>query len=231
MKYKDWLNEWLTLYIKFATKERTYKKYQQLTQKYLIPHLGEYGFNELSAQILQGFTVKLLGVGISANTVNGIITVVKSSIKKAVILGIAKYDFSDGITRPKIREKKIKCFTLSEQRKIEAYINNSKNKKLFGILFCLYTGLRIGELLALKWKDFDLNKGIFTVMNTCMDLWQNGSYVKILLPPKTETSYRIIPIPKQLLPRIKELKSYRRRISSLRQRQIRLAGALISKDF
>lgn len=206
MKYKNWLNEWLTLYVKPVTKERTYNKYLRQAQKYIIPYLGEYELDGLTTPILQKFTVGLSDNGLAANTVNSIIAVLKSSVKKAVLLGVAERDFSDGITRPKIREKKIECFTLKEQRKIETYIQNSKNKKVFGILFCLYTGLRIGELLALRWNDFDFNKGIFTVSNTCMDVWQNGSYVKILLPPKTETSCRIIPIPKQILSQIRKLK-------------------------
>lgn len=168
--------------------------------------MGDYNLAELSAHILQKFIVALSDNGLSANTVNGIITVIKSSLKRAVILGVVNREFSDSITRPKIREKKIECFTLQEQRKIENYIQSNKDKKLFGILFCLYTGLRIGELLALKWSDFDLQKCIFTVNKTCMDAWENGRYVKIPLPPKTETSNRIIPIPKQLLPKIKELK-------------------------
>lgn len=54
--------------------------------------------------------------------------------------------------------------------------------------------------------DIDLHKSILSVSKTCIDSWQNGKYVKILLPPKTEMSNREIPIPKQLLPKIKELK-------------------------
>lgn len=77
---------------------------------------------------------------------------------------------------------------------------------MFGIIFCLYTGLRIGELLALKWEDIDLQKSIFTVNKTCMDSWENGKYVKLLEIPKTETSNRVVPIPKQLLSKIRDLK-------------------------
>ncbi len=206
MKYKDWLKEWLEYYVKPTTKERTYNKYSRQTQNYIIPKLGEYKLDELSARILQKFTVGLSEGGLAANTVNGIIAVLKSSLRKAVTLGVAKCEFTKAITHPKPKEKKVNCFTLHEQREMETYILNGKNDKLFGVVFCLYTGLRIGELLALKWEDIDLHKGIFTVSKTCMDSWQNGKYVKVLLPPKTETSNRIIPIPKQLLPKMRELK-------------------------
>lgn len=206
MKYKNWLEEWLEYYVKPTTKDRTYNKYLRQVENHIIPQLGEYDTDELSAHILQKFTVGLLNKGLAANTVNGILSVLKSSLKKAVMLGVAKEEFSNSITRPKTREKKIECFTLNEQRKLESYIRANKDRKLFGVLFCLYTGLRIGELLALKWEDFDLHKGIFTVSKTCIDSWHNGRYIKILQPPKTETSNRVIPIPKQLLSIIKELR-------------------------
>ncbi len=206
MKYKDWLGEWLTLYVQPATKERTYKKYARQAQNHIIPYLGDYEPNELTVPVLQRFTANLTESGLAANTINGIIAVLKLSIKKAVSLGLADREYSSGIIGPKNREKKIECFTLQEQRKMETNILRSKDVKLFGVLFCLYTGLRIGELLALRWKDFDLIKGTVTVSNTCMDAWQSGRYVKILLPPKTENSNRLIPIPKQLLPIVKALK-------------------------
>lgn len=206
MKYKDWLKEWITYYVKPSTKERTCKKYRKQVENHIAPELGEYELEELSEQVLQRFTVGLIENGLAANTVNGIISVLKSSLKQAVILEYASAQCADAIVRPKAREKKIECFTLQEQRKIESFIMNSKTSKLFGIVFCLYTGLRIGELLALKWEDVDLNKGLFNVSRTCIDSWENGQYVKILEVPKTETSERVIPIPKQLLPKIRELK-------------------------
>jgi integrase len=206
VKYKDWINEWLFDYVKPTTKERTYHKYLRQAQTYIIPHLGEYETDELSAQILQKFTVGLAGQGLAANTVKGVIAVVRSSLKKAVMLGIVNREFTSSIYLPKAREKKIDCLTLDEQRKIEHYILHSKNLKLFGVVFCLYTGLRIGELLALKWEDIDLHTGVVVISKTCMDAWRNGKYVKILLPPKTEMSNRVIPLPKQLLPKMKELK-------------------------
>lgn len=206
MQYKKWLDEWLSLYVKPAAKERTYKKYLRQTQNYIIPSLGAYSLDELSAQVLQRFAIELARGGLAANTVNGIITVIKSSLKRAVLLGAAKSECTGGIMRMKTREKKIDCFTLREQRKIETYIRERGTDKLFGVLFCLYTGLRIGELLALKWQNFDLKNGIFSVSETCMDSWQGGKYVKILQPPKTETSNRVIPIPKQLLPEIRQMK-------------------------
>lgn len=208
MKYKQWLDEWLTYYVKPATKERTKEKYRSQIEKHIAPALGEYDLDELSAQVLQRFTVRLTENGLAANTVNGIISVLKSSLKRAVMLGLTNVHCTDAIVRPKAKEKQVESFTKDEQRKLESYIAESKKDKLFGIVLCLYTGLRIGELLALTWQDVDFGKGIITVNKSCRDNWKNGEYRKEIDTPKTENGYRIVPIPKQLIARLKEIKKH-----------------------
>lgn len=206
MKYKDWLNEWLKLYVKPATKIRTYKKYRRQIELHILPALGEYELLELTATVLQRFTVDLSEKGLSANTVNGIISVLKSSLKRAVLLVVADKEYTAAIVRPKQREKQVDCLSKEEQRKIEKYIFEKKKNNLFGVVLCLYTGLRIGEPLALTWDDVDLKNGVITVSKSCHDSWKNGAYVKIIDTPKTDCSARTIPIPKQLLARVKEHK-------------------------
>ena len=206
MKYKDWLEEWLAFYVKPTTKEQTHKKYSRIIQNHIIPHLGNYDLSELSAIVLQNFTVQQMEKGLSANTVNVLLSIIKSSLRRAVSLDIIDKEYTSTIVRPKIREKRVNCFSKEEQRKIESYIIMKKKIKLFGITLCLYTGLRIGELLALEWSDIDLLKGIITISKTCYDSWSNGNYIKIIDTPKTESSQRTIPLPKQIIPRLKEYK-------------------------
>lgn len=78
---------------------------------------------------------------------------------------------------------------------------------MFGVVLCLYTGLRIGELLALEWGDIDFQKGIISVSKSCHDgKDDNGRFARITDTPKTETSEREIPFPKQLIPYVRNLK-------------------------
>ena len=206
MIYKDWLKEWLRLYVKPYVKERTYNKYVKQVDLHIIPLLGDYDMEDLTAAVLQDWSVKLQDSGFSPNTVNSIISRLKDSLKKAVISGVITKEFSGNIIRPKSREKQVDCFNKAEQKKIEQYILAKQKPKLYGFLVCLYTGLRIGELLALTWKDVDLNNGRIIINKSCHDSWINGKYVKIIDTTKTESSERIIPLPKQLLPILKDLK-------------------------
>jgi len=208
MKYKQWLAEWLNNYVRPSKKERTYQKYLKQVNNHIQPILGGYSLDELSAQVLQKFTVLLTDSGLAANTVKGIVSVLKLSVKCAVMSGITNVQCTDAIVCPKSKEKTIACFSRDEQRIIEEHITKGGKDKMFGIVLCLYTGLRIGELLALTWQDVDFGKGIIIVNKSCCDSWKNGEYIKEIDTPKTDNGYRIVPIPKQLIARLKDIKKH-----------------------
>ncbi len=209
MKYIDWLIQWLENYIRPSVKVRTYERYKLIVEQHIKDKIGGVELNDLSPLILQPLITELLqngnkktGKGLSANSVNAIISVIQSSLKTAHLLGLTKEYTADKLKRPKLKEKPVECFTLSEQKQIEQAILNGKKDKLYGIILCLYSGLRIGELIALQWSDIDLTKGILTISKSCHD----GKDGLIIDEPKTATSRRIIPLPKQLLPILRSVK-------------------------
>lgn len=209
MKYIDWLIQWLENYIRPSVKVRTYERYRLIVEQHIKDKTGSIELNNLSPLVLQSFITELLqsgnkktGKGLSANSVNAVISVIQSSLKTAHLLGLTKEYTADKLKRPKLKEKPVECFTLAEQKQIEQAILNGKKDKLYGIILCLYSGLRIGELIALQWTDIDFTKGILTVSKSCHDS-KNGL---IIDEPKTVTSRRVIPLPKQLLPLLKSIK-------------------------
>ena len=213
MKYKDWLNEWLDYYVKPSSKIRTYERYCQIVNLHIIPTLGNYEITEISVIILQRFITDLLTTGnkktkqgLSANFVNTVISVLQSSLKTAHLIGLTTEYVANKIKRPKTVEKQVDCFTVSEQKKIEQYVLSCKKDKMFGVVLCLYTGLRIGELLALTWSDIDFTKGLLFVSKNCHDGNDGQNHIRIIDSPKTVHSRRVIPIPKQLMPLLKNLK-------------------------
>lgn len=209
MKYIDWLIQWLENYIRPSVKVRTYERYRLIVEQHIKDKTGSIELNNLSPLVLQSFITELLqngnkktGKGLSANSVNAVISVIQSSLKTAHLLGLTREYTADKLKRPKLKEKPVECFTLAEQKQIEQAILNGKKDKLYGIILCLYSGLRIGELIALQWSDIDLTKGILTISKSCHD----GKDGLIIDEPKTATSRRIIPLPKQLLPILRSVK-------------------------
>lgn len=203
MKYIDWLDQWLTLCVKPAAKQRTFEKYSRICRTHLAA-LGQYQTDELTANVLQHFVSTRLRC--SPNTANVVISVLKNSLKKAVVYGVTKQEHTSAIMRPRPCEKKIECFTRDEQKAIENYILNSRKYKLVGILLSLYSGLRIGELLALTWSDVDFAMGTISVTKSCHDSYDTNGYHKVIETPKTHCSVRLIPMPKQLVNVLRDAK-------------------------
>ena len=214
MLYREWLLNWLENYIQPSSKRRTYARYKEIVEQHLVIQLGELDLSEINPFVLQCYVTELLkngnlrtGNGLSANSVNSIITVIQNTLKVAYSFGLVNEYIGNKIKRPRSSEKRVECFSMSEQRKIEQYILNEENTRLFGVLLCLYTGLRIGELLALEWSDIDMSKVELRVSKTChYGKDENGVFRRITDAPKTQSSIRTIPIPKQLMPHLRKIK-------------------------
>ena len=98
MYYKTWLNDWIANYIMPAVKSKTFARYVDIVEHHLIPKLGHYDLEELTPFIVQKYISELMqsgnlrtGKGLSANSVNSIITVIQSSLVTAFKFGFVKY--------------------------------------------------------------------------------------------------------------------------------------------
>ena len=213
MKYKEWLSEWLELYVK-PLKHRTYERYKDICNLHIIDQLGDYELDELTPMILQKHINELKAHGnrrnggaLSANFVNSVITVIQSSLKRANELGYTSTYHAGAIQRPRAEECEVKCFTVKEQKAIEKAVLEARKRKMLGVIIALYTGVRIGELLSLEFSAVDMQKHTITVKTTCYESKdENGKYAKMTDSTKSHKT-RVIPFPKQLLPIFKELKT------------------------
>lgn len=213
MKTKEWLDIWLNKYVKHTVKLRTFDKYKYNIEKHINPELGEYQLEELSASVLQDFVLKKLERGnlktgrpLANNSVIGIVNIIKSALALAVSLEIIDKEYSNRIKLPAPTEKPVNAFEKQQQQKLEQFCLYSKKPNYIGIIICLYTGLRIGELLALTWDDIDFANGLMKVDKETYRNKQNGQWNTIIDKPKTKSSIRVIPLPKTLLAKLKEIK-------------------------
>lgn len=205
MKYKNWLLQWMKQ-IRPTIKISTFDRYSDYLRMLVVPNIGDYDLNELTESVLLNFVAEI-SAKYATNTVKNTVGLVNRSILRANNTGVATK------CRPistKVKKKsihKINFLSKPNQKKLERYVFDSieQKPKLFGIIISLYTGLRIGELCALEWSDIDLKEGTIFVNKNCGDKYEGGEYKKHIGTPKTFSSRREIPIPKQLLPQFKKL--------------------------
>lgn len=213
MKLKNWLEVWLNKYTKHTVKLRTYGRYEYIIEKHINPKLGDYELEELSPVLLQDFVLEKIEHGnlktngpLANNSVIGIVNVLKGALGLAKSLEITQKDYTDKIKLPLATEKEVSAFDKVEQDKLVKFCLETKKNNYIGIVICLYTGIRLGELLALTWNDIDFNSGIMNITKTAYRIKENGIPRIVVDKPKTKNSSRIIPLPKQLIEILKKIK-------------------------
>ncbi len=206
MKLKIWLYDWLNKYMQPVIKLKTYVKYKYTIEAHIIPIIGEYELNDLSLNLLQTFFYNKINNGnlinnspLSINTILGIYSILKLALNDANKYGLCNNLDYLNVKLPQRKEKKIEVFNLDEQRTLINYCLNNKKKNYIGIIICLLTGIRLGELLALEWDDVDFVNKTLIISKTAFTINKNGKDEAYINSPKTKTSNRIIPIPNNLL--------------------------------
>lgn len=213
MKFKNWLDIWLEKYVKHSVKSRTYTSYEKMIENHIKPKLGDYELEELLPLVLQDFMLDQFehgnlktGKGLAINSVIILTNLLKLSIAQANEYGVTKVNYATKIRTPFSEATKVTAFERSEQERLEKYCLNSTKTNHLGIVICLYTGLRIGELLALCWSDVDLKSGVMTISKAVYQANVTGKFGIVIDTPKTKTSTRLIPLSKNLVDILKAAK-------------------------
>ncbi|MDR3259073.1 MAG: site-specific integrase [Fusobacteriaceae bacterium] len=191
--FKNWGEEWLDkkrLYIK----ESTFFLYNTNIRKHLTEYFGNYYIDEITNEMLHLFLKKLIKNGASSGTIKNIITLLKSILRTAIDRNlINNQNFK--INSPINKEiKQLSILSISEQKNLMKAILENLNYKTLGIIVCLNTGVRVGELCALQWKDIDLKNKVISITKTIQRISCDGVSRVIITTPKTKTSIREIPI-------------------------------------
>ena len=205
VKFEEIAKKWLEMK-KISIKESTYYNYMFIIDKYLMPTFKDVSLHKLVDYNYNEFVQKLK-INLSVKTVRDIGNVLKSILKYSQ----EEYNFSINlktINMPKLNITKIKVLNKREKGKLERYCLKQNTLKSLGVIVCLYTGLRIGELCALKWEDVDIEEKIIYVRKTLQRIYmekENNSKI-IINSPKTNSSVRRVPINNKLYEILKPLK-------------------------
>ena len=195
--------EWLK-YKKNTVKKSTYYNYSYSVAKYLYPSFA--GKNITKIKNYNNF-IEELSDTLSPKTVRDIVTKLKEIINFYEEEHNTKLNIKK-MSLPKMNKKEIQILSNKEKQKLEKYCIQQNDLKSLGILICLNTGLRVGEVCALRWENIDFETRRIHVEKTIERIYskEENKTIVIIDTPKSMTSIRTIPINSKLYNILKQMK-------------------------
>lgn len=192
---------------RLGIKESTYARYYQIVHTHLIPDLGPVRIEQISAKLIEKYVAQLLESGridgtggLSTKTVGDILVIIKATVEYA---RYSNYPLQCNLDKVYIKQqaKETRVLSAEEQQRLTLILLKDTDLIKFGVLLSLYTGIRIGEVCALKWENFSISNGILSVKETIQRITDTSnnhcvSKTKIVITePKSKCSIRDIPLP------------------------------------
>lgn len=202
--------------IRINVKQSTINTYVTIVNNHIFPIMEKMPVSMITTEFLNQYVIEKMENGrvdgkggLSAKTVQNIISILKSAFKYAEkTYGI--YNPTVSVILPKINKKEIEVLTEKEIKIIQNYCRSQKD--YFSLLFdlCLFTGIRIGEVCALQCNDIDFENGILNIQKTTQRIKnkQGQRKTKVIIDvPKTQKSVRKIPLPQIILSKLQNFMS------------------------
>lgn len=208
MMLGNWLMYWLEMYIRPIAKASTYESYRGHCEKHIIPALGNTKLKDLTSKQLQQFFNEETKTGngktggaLSPKTIRNMRVVLDVALKQALAEELLPSNPIPLTVIKSVRTKKLEVMTDEMQEKLEKYLVDNEDPYHPAIRFDLYTGIRRGELCALRWKDYNEKTGRITIDETVRRLTNYDAKpgepktIMVFNDTKTESSYRELQLP------------------------------------
>ena len=206
---KEFMLQWLDLYVKNQLSPTTVQHYIDQTEKYIIPKFGHVYLQQLKNIDIQKWVFDLqkgsplTGKPLAPKTIKNIMLNLSAAMKKAVMLDLISKNPCDNITMPKLERFEPDVYSMEE---VDKMLDCAKNTDLYlPLMIEICIGLRRGELLALKWHHIDFENGYLTVEENLVTVDNK----RITKAPKTKSGRRSIQIPSTLLDLLHDTKKNR----------------------
>jgi integrase len=173
--------------------------YRNYLKNYIAPYFGDMTVNKLTQEVLQDFVKKQIDNGLSAIVVQSVFNLLKSAVTGQNQIW--------SVVLPKVVKHQAEFLSLPEQKLLEATAKQYGGETYLAIMLCLYTGIRIGEVIGLRYEDIDFEKKTIAVKRTIQRINVDGAKKKtelVALPPKSLSSNRVIPMPDFIAKLLKE---------------------------
>ena len=196
--YNTFLDYWLDS-VRGSLKESSYAKYRNIISNHIKPSLGDFPLASISNSTIRSALVSNIKSRLSEKTVRDILSVVRATLRFAIDEGLMM-NITVAQELPRGAAKKIRVLSSIEQAALEKYLLHNVDLCKLGVLLSLYTGIRVGELCALKWGDFNFDENTLYIDRTiqrvqCFDSESTAKTKLLVSTPKSACSTRLIPLP------------------------------------
>lgn len=226
--FGNWLDEWLEVYAKPTVKLSTYGSYEGYIRNHIKPEIGKIKLKDLRADMLQKFinqklidgrcdkikdkkTNKLINKkgGLSEKTIKNMYNMIHLSLKQAYKNRLVYQNVSELISLPKQKRTEMRVLSVDEQQALQKAVQDERLG--VGITLTLFTGIRLGELLGLKFNDINFDNKTITIRRTLnrLKVFDNPDKKTdiVIGEPKTNKAKRTIPLQDFIIPLLKAHKA------------------------
>ena len=209
MNFEETAKLWMAEKTK-QVKRSTLSAYTLCLHRCLLPVFGQ--LTEVTGRQVQEYIDGKISQGIGVKTVKDHIIVLKMILRWGAARGyFPPLPFWELVYPKAYKDAAVPVLALEHQRKLEKYLSENFSFPNLGLLLCLHSGLRIGELCGLKWSDFDMTEKTLTVQRTVERIYNvlpsgdKGTTELVVGFPKTVSSFRRVPLSKVLVQMVKPL--------------------------
>lgn len=186
LKVGEYLEHWIETSVKGTVRQSTYEVYGYMIHPHLAPVLGRIKLKNLTPAHVRAFYRDRLDSGLAPATVHKMHVVLHKALDQAVSDGLIPRNAAKGVKVPQTKRKEIRPLTPEQVKALLEAVRGDRLEALY--VLAVATGLRQGELLALKWEDVELEDAVLRVRRT---LTRTGGKVD-MGPPKTNKSRRSV---------------------------------------
>ena len=187
------LRQWLDIH-KSTLGPKTAPRYEQLARDYILPELGEIKLRELRLDAIEAHYQTLTKMGLSSRSVRFVHSILHKSLNDAIRRGYLSFNPVQGAILPRPDQKEMQILDEDEVMRFLIVVQGNRREALYNI--AVKTGMRQGELLALKWSDLDWKRGTIRVQRQVQRIPGEGM---VFRAPKTKASLRTIQLGEQTL--------------------------------
>ena len=185
--FRNLSEEWM-LSMRYAVKLSTYACYETLLDTHILPEFGDTPLKYISSASVYAFSEKLKRQGLSPRTIKNLLILFHSILRygeKQGYLNLSQLDFR----YPKINTSPFELISSENLTKLITTLSAEDSEFSIGILLCIYTGIRVGELSGIRWEDIDFDK-----REICIQRAKDSGTGQVFHDPKTKAGIRYIPI-------------------------------------